>query len=785
MGYNGTDSDITIRKQAEEALFESSKKWEAIISASPDGIGMISFDGEILFSSDKQALMYGYAVGEKKEQVGESIFEFIDPSNHQLLKNNFKKLIERKKDQNITEYLALRKDKTKFYIDVNSTVLHDTKGNPSSILIVERDITDRKRAEEILLHQTKMQKVLMDMASDFINIPLHSINDAIEKSLAEMGEFINADRSYIFSYDFNKQTTTNEFEWCNKGIEPAINDLKDISLSLFPDWVNIHIKGDLMYVEDVFALPENLLRSILEPQGIKSLLTVPMMKGDECVGFVGFDSVKNHHRYENKEITLLKLFSHMLVNITNRVESERKLIQTNSDLESATLKANKMAQNAEMANKAKSIFLANMSHEIRTPLNAIIGFSQLLNRDEKLTTSQKEYILSIIQAGEHLLELINDILELSKMEAGRLELNPTNINLYSVFDEIQLFFREQIHAKHLQFLFELATEVPSFVEVDDNKLRRIFVNLIGNAIKFTDEGGIDVRIVVRDIDEQNKMLVAEIKDTGLGLALSRELAIMMGGDISVKSELGKGSVFSVLVKIKISDNINEIVTIRKKITGIKNGNKKYRILVVDDKKENLLVVVKLLNMVGFKTMEAINGKDAIDKFRSWEPHLILMDIRMPVMDGYEATKNIKSTPKGKNIPIVALTASTLKDEQNKAVEFGMQGHIGKPFRENELFTTIGNILNIEYISADEEIKTISSNIKDKESIFSEISLLPQNCINQMKRAVEIADFELLLELVNNCAAEYSGLACELKSLVDNYDYEYLEKILNIRNSTNE
>ena len=471
--------------------------------------------------------------------------------------------------------------------------------------------------------------------------------------------------------------------------------------------------------------------------------------------------------------------------------------------EAALIKAK---QEAEMANKAKSIFLANMSHEIRTPLNAIIGFSQLMNRDSQLSDSQKDFNLSIISAGEHLLALINNILELSKVEAGHIMLNPVNINLHYFLKTIQMIFKERTKSKNLQFTFETAGDLPRFVVTDEGKLRQVFINLIGNAIKFTDEGSIAVRIRVEKLNEDSNRLIVEIQDsgsgipenelsnlfkhfvqtssgikkgsgTGLGLVLSRELTMLMGGNITVSSEVGKGSLFTFFVEIKKGKTKAAESNTPKRVIGIDKGEENYRILVVDDKPENLKVAVKILKLVGFETIEAVNGEDAIAKFEEWNPHLVLMDMRMPVMDGHEATHRIKLTEKGKQTPIIALTAGAFEEDQDKSKLSELQGYIRKPFRENELFDAIGKELGIKYIYENETPITQTEYLTADKIIESEIVKLSKSVVIQMQDAVAVADINRLKTIIKTFEQDNPELAQHLMTLAKNYDYDQLQQAI--------
>jgi len=509
-----------------------------------------------------------------------------------------------------------------------------------------------------------------------------------------------------------------------------------------------------------------------------------------------------------RDITEQKQAEEKLSHYTAQIELKNlELDMALFSAEEATKHAKKMATEAEMANKSKSIFLANMSHEIRTPLNAIIGFSQLMNRDKALSDLQKEYNTSIIRSGEHLLALINDILELSKVEAGRVVLNPVNIDLSVLLRDIQIIFKERTQSKQLQFIFEKANNLPQYVIVDEGKLRQIFINLIGNAIKFTDKGSIAVRINVEKIDEDISYLIVEVQDSGigipeneisnlfkhfvqtssgvkkgtgsgLGLALSRELAILMGGDILVSSEFEKGSIFTFSVEIKTSIiNTTESIS-SKRVIYIDQNEKAPRILVVDDKEENLQVAVTFLKLVGFETNQAINGEDAIAKFEEWNPDLILMDIRMPIMDGYEATRHIISTEKGKQTPIIALTASVFDEDKETVKRLGMKGYIRKPFSENELFSTIGNVLGIKYIYEDEKKIAQEKYLNNDEAISNDLAKLPNSLVSQMNDAIAVADINKLIKFIDSIDNDNLEFAKHLKSLAKNYDYDNLQQILN-------
>jgi len=340
-------------------------------------------------------------------------------------------------------------------------------------------------------------------------------------------------------------------------------------------------------------------------------------------------------------------------------------------------RAVKARKQADAANLAKSEFLANMSHELRTPLNAILGFAQILEHDPLLTLQQAGHVRTITRSGVHLLKLINDILDMSKIEAGRTTLYETAFCLNDLLDDLEMMFRSRADAKGLQLLMERSEGVPSYVTADEGKLRQILVNLMGNAVKLTDAGGVTVRVRADSVEgktvegNESMRLVVEVEDSGpgipekdvdrifdafqqsdsgvkaggagLGLAISRKFVEMMGGQLTVTSQVGKGSCFRFGVLVKSAEDVSELEqTVPRRVVGLAPGTGPFRILVVDDIPTNRALLQALLQPLGFEIVEASNGVEALEIFDQWSPHAVLMDMRMPVMDGYEATRRIKS-----------------------------------------------------------------------------------------------------------------------------------------------
>lgn len=480
-----------------------------------------------------------------------------------------------------------------------------------------------------------------------------------------------------------------------------------------------------------------------------------------------------------------------LVGIARDITLERKNAQA---LEEAKLQA-------EEANRAKSSFLANMSHEIRTPLNAILGFSQLLLREPDLTIQQRHQLTTIHNSGEHLLQLINDILEISKIEAGRSTLNIAPFDLYTLMQDLKSMFQVRTDEKHLSFDVIFEDRVPRFVISDESKLRQILINLIGNAVKFTRQGRVRCIVDAVPLEEDNWQLTIQVEDsgigitaedinklfqvfqqapggiseggTGLGLAISQRFARMLNGQISVSSEPGVGSCFS--LEITVQEDRQTRLERKKpllKIKRIKNSTSGYRILVVDDVKDSRELLYSLLSQVGFDIREAANGIEGLDVWKSWSPHLIIMDIRMPVMNGLDATRMIRNSETNSHIPIIAATASAFEEEKQTILDAGMNGYLRKPIQEQDLFELVGSCLGLEFTYySDQEMQDRRSKASETSpAISEEISSIPGEIRTRILTACSNADLDALLETLEQIADDRPNIYTQLQDLAEKLQY---------------
>ncbi len=504
--------------------------------------------------------------------------------------------------------------------------------------------------------------------------------------------------------------------------------------------------------------------------------------------------------------------------------------RTGAELERQfTQEALEMAKKAaETASQAKSQFLANMSHELRTPFNAILGYTQLLLRDAPTNSSQHHYLEIINNNSENLLQLINSVLDMSKIEAGQITLTETEFDFHFLLESIEELLQMKAAAKGLFLVVDLAPNVPQYLQADEGKLRQVFINLLGNAIKFTETGGVALRVGYHPpaAADTRPWLQVEVEDTGpgiadpeierlfdvfvqaeagqkaregagLGLAIARQFVTLMGGRITASSTLGQGSTFRFDIPIRLANAASVHPRLKPQANlRLAPGQPAYRILVVEDKQDNRELLVKLLESAGFPTKAATNGKAAIALWQSWQPHLIWMDLRMPTMDGYEATRQIRAKeaaataafrescsatePPPAAVKIIALTASVYDDEQKQILKAGCDAYLRKPFRPETIYETMARFLGVQYevVPSNEPAPRESISILNQTQMVGALSTLPQAWLAQLKQSATQLDEDAILDLIQQIPPNQTALAQTLIDLVKNVRFDSIIHLIN-------
>ena len=738
--------DVTARKRAEEALLEADALQSAIFNSANFSSIATDEKGVIQIFNVGAERMLGYTalevmnritpadISDPQEVIGRA--KALSAELGTTITPGFEALVFKASRgiEDIYELTYIRKDGSRFPAIVSVTALRDAQGGIIGYLLIGTDNTARKQVEA--------ERMLLDQRVRDQQFYTRSL---IESNIDAL---ITTDPRGIIT-DVNKQ------------MEALTGCTRD-------ELIGAPFKD---YFTDPERAETGIKLVLAEGKVTDYELTARARDGQETV--VSYNASTFHDR----DRKLQGVFA------AARDVTERKRYE----------------QSLQHANRAKSVFLANMSHEIRTPMNAILGFSQLMLRDRDLTPRQCQYLGTINRSGEHLLALINDILEMSRIEAGRTILNPSTFDLPMLLTDLEMMFRVRTNEKKLSFSVEIIGDAPQYIVCDINKLRQVFINVLGNAVKFTEQGGIGLRLRADrtaatgpclrvEIDDTGPGISAEDQEklfrhfeqtrtgqqagtgTGLGLAISREFVRLMGGDITVTSHVGEGSVF--VIHLPLMEGAAQAVQPKDKprhVVALQPGQTTCRVLIADDIEDNRQLLAQLLAPVGFEVHLATNGAEAVQEFESWHPHLILMDFRMPVMDGHEAIRRIRAMLGGAATRIIAVTASAMDDNRQELMEIGADDFIGKPFREAELFQKIHDHVGVEYVyAADPAAEDAGGELAP-----GSLAGWPHDWIHPMREAVITADLDQLLAKIQEVEVRDPRIAQALRRLAEGFQYQKL------------
>ncbi|MBL7997178.1 MAG: PAS domain-containing protein [Candidatus Kapabacteria bacterium] len=681
-------------------------------------------------------------------------------------------------------------------------------GIPVTCDSIVTDITARKEAE-ISLNDHVEELKLRDHLLDTITSTLQRIvistdaESSIQESLGHIAIALDADRMFVVETQSDLNTgesiALNTMHWYSPQFDFRSSYTPQVSIHRigFENVLGQLQNGHTVQhpIEDYSALTQRVLRGI----GVQSQLIIPVFLRNSFWGFIALQNCREIRTWQDYEVNILMGAATTIAGAIERSRTERKLVEYAEYLEDAKHRLEEQAtelletnfkvevarEQAESANRAKSAFLSSMSHELRTPLNAILGFTQIMLRDALLSEMYRKHLNTMQRSGEHLLGMINDILDISKIEAGRLELQNAPVSIGDMIDDIRDMFSVRCNEKNLSLVISIHPRVPQFIEADLTRLRQIIINLVGNSVKFTPNNGA-IHIILdcagtttrpddttpratihvgvcdtgRGIPQEQLLTIFEpfrqvngmhSEGTGLGLAICSRLVAMMGGVLKVESTLGKGTTFWFEAEFPvIAEHLAQSKEQRMPVTGITNPRLR-TILLVDDIQSNRDVITGMLSPFGFEFIEAIHGAEAVQELQNGLiPDIIFMDLLMPVMTGEDAMRAIRSNHAWNTIPIIAITASGFDGKREKLISSGFNDYIRKPFEEEDLFSVIEKYTDCRFMRNNPQ-HTTSTPVMPKplQTVADIIASLPPTTASELTEAIELQDFDTVRDMLAN------------------------------------
>jgi len=536
-----------------------------------------------------------------------------------------------------------------------------------------------------------------------------------------------------------------------------------------------------------------------------------------------FRSSNNNEGYALANLTFLPDSGKTLasiINITERKQAEQALSRYQQELERLVDERTRdlavAKEDAESASRVKGNFLTNITHELRTPLNAILGFSEMLLNDSHLRNDLKEKIGIINRSGKRLLSMINQVLDLTKIDSGQLASEEKPCDLSAMLRDLGKEILLRAEAAQLEFTQELDPGLPHFIHTDCDKLRQILFNLLDNAVKFTREGSVTLRVcsepfahtpsrvnlllVVEDTGQgldpeqlenickpfvQERQALIGQDGMGIGLTITQSYVELLDGKMTVESTPGQGSLFRLVLPVTLAEPLRsgDLEDAHSEVLEVEPDQPQWRILVVEDNPDNRLLLGGLLQQAGFKIHQTENGEQAVEVFRVWQPHLIWMNMHMPVLDGFQTTARIRGMPGGDTVKIIALTTRAFAHEREAILQAGCDDVLYKPLQSHAVFEIMAQQLGVQYLYKQ---ALAQQEPESNQVITSEmLNKLPQAQRDSLAVAVERLDMEAMVELIRDIDGVDPEIATGLQALVDNYSYDRILKLLTEANSQDE